>query len=165
MQQWSYTCGQCVDVCSFMEFALKFLFEICVAKQRPILVNLHFSQWKQGWTKMEPFIIAYFDKVYLSKSWWLPQRNHHSWKELILRLDACHWKEREVTWDATLAGKLYAKSTGYITQEAAALLHPVYHCIRAAHRITVQHSIENQSKLQAGVWPRVSDIPQCMPHK
>lgn len=93
----------------------------------------------------------------------LHRRSHRSWKELTLHSDVCHWKERGVTRDATLAAKLYAKPTGCVSPRGsciAALL-----CIIC---VSLPHGQSGESLYRKPIQPlgscssHVTDTLQCV---
>lgn len=59
-----------------------------------------------------------------------------AYTEQVEKADVCHWKEKGVTQDATLAAKSYAKPWGCIRREAAAMLHP---CVSLLHCQSENH--------------------------
>ncbi|TKS77143.1 Serine/threonine-protein kinase mTOR [Collichthys lucidus] len=78
----------------------------------------------------------------------MEKRNPSQLERVELYSEVCHWKERGVTRDATLAAKLYAKPTGFVSQRSSCIAAP--QCITASWLVRESLcSIGNQSNLCA----------------
>lgn len=97
----------------------------------------------QSWMQMA-FIIIYLDKLNFDLV--RPGESVAGGKGSFYS-DECHWKERSVIGDATLAAKLYAKPWGCISQRSSCIAAPL--CIIVSQGMNVQHRIESQSNHRA----------------